>query len=115
MNAPLGLGFRHALHPMYAGFEFQTREDAASRDLGYDFLVAARRPLARRQNLDVPAFQFGVAKIHAEKIAGEECRLIAAGSSANFENGVFFIRRVLWQKRDLQILLEIKEPCADRP
>ena len=52
--------------------------------------------------------------IHAEKAAGEKCRLVAAGPGTNFENGVFFIRHVLWQKRDLQILLEINKPCADR-
>src|ERR1700730_11720796 len=115
MNAPLCLGFGHALHPMRTGFESQTRDDAASRDLGYDFLVASRRSFARRQNLDAPAFQFGVAMIHAEKGAGEKCRLVAAGPGTNFEYGVFFIRRVLWQKCDLQILLEIKKPCADRP
>ena len=42
MDAALRLGFRHALDAMHAGFEFQPRENAASGDLGDDFLVAAR-------------------------------------------------------------------------
>ena len=34
---PLRLGFRHALHPVHAGFEFQPREDAFARDARHDF------------------------------------------------------------------------------
>ena len=107
MDTPLRLGFRHALHPMHAEFEFQLREDAASRDLRDDFLEAARRPslatASRRASLSIRR-----ALIHPEKVAGEKGRLVAAGPGANFENGVLFIRRVLWQKRDFQLVLEIK-------
>ncbi len=44
MDAPLGFGVGHALDPMRAGFEFQSREDAASGDLGDDFFIAAGGP-----------------------------------------------------------------------
>ena len=115
MDAALGFGFRHPLHPMRSGLEFQPCEDTAPRDFSDDFLVTPRCSLTRRQNLDAPALQLGIALIHPEQIAGEKRRLIAAGSSANFENGIFFIRRVLWQKCDLEVLFEFKKPCTDRP
>ena len=92
------------------GFEFEPREDAAPGDLGDDFLESAERAFARRDDLDAPALAFGIALIHAEEIAGEERRLVAAGSGADFENGAFFIRRILRQERDLQLLFERREP-----
>ena len=96
-------------------FKFQPREDAASCDLGDDLLVASRCSLARRQNLDTPAFQLGIALIHPEQIAGKNRRLVAAGPRAYFENGIFLVGGILRQKCNLQILFEFEKPGADRP
>ena len=100
VDAPLRLGRRHPLHPMNAALEFQPREDAAAGDLGDDLLVAARRALARRQDVDLPAFRLGVFDVHAEEIAGEQGRLVAAGSRPHFEDDVALVGGVLGQKRE---------------
>ena len=47
VDAPLVLGFRHALDAMHAQFEFHARENALARDARHDFLVAARVGVAR--------------------------------------------------------------------
>ena len=100
MDAPLGLGRRHALHAMDAALELQPREHAPARDLGDDLLVAAGRPLARRQDLDLPAPALGIFGVHAEKIAGEQRRLVAARAGAHLEDRAALVGCVLRQKRD---------------
>ena len=105
VDAPLRLGLRHALDAMHARFEFQPREDAAALDLGDDFLEAAERAFARRDDLDAPAVQRGIALIHAEEIAGEQRRLVAAGAGADFQDGALFVGGVLGQQRELQLLV----------
>ena len=53
---------------------------------GDDFLVAAELGGAGRDQLDPPALLFGIALVHAEQVAGEQRRLVAAGAGADFEH-----------------------------
>ena len=99
-------GVGHALHAVHAGFEFELGEGAAAADFGDDFLVAAHRAFARGHDLDLPALLGGIALVHAEQIAGEQRRLVAAGAGADFENDVALVHRVLGQEREAQLLLE---------
>ena len=103
VDAAAGLGRRHALHAVHAGFELQLREDALARDGRDDFLVAAGLALARRGDLDLPAAPGGIALVHAEQVAGEQRRLVAAGAGADFEDGVLLVGRVLGQQQDLDV------------
>ncbi len=100
VDAPLRFGRRHALDPMHAALELEPGEHAAAGNLGDDFLVAAGRPLAHRQHLDLPALRLRIFDIHAEEIAGEESRFVAAGPGAHLENRVALVGRVLRQQRD---------------
>ncbi|VXB95231.1 hypothetical protein BREVUG8_70089 [Brevundimonas sp. G8] len=87
VDAPLRLGRRHALHPVDAALELQPAEHAVAGDRGDDFLVAASVALGRRIQLDPPAARGGVAGVHAEQVAGEKSRLVAAGAGAHFQHG----------------------------
>ena len=58
-------------------------------------------------DLDAPALRRGIALIHAEQIAGEKCRLVAAGAGADFEDGVALVSSILGQEQDLDILLQV--------
>ncbi len=82
---------RHALHPVDAGLEFQSREDTAARYRCDDFLVAAGLALARRQHFDAPALARGVSLVHAEEIAGKEGCFRATRTGADFENRALFV------------------------
>ena len=106
VDAAGGLGVGHALHAVHAGFEFQLGERAAAADFGDDFLVAAHRAFARGHDFDLPALIGGVALVHAEQVAGEQRRLVAAGAGADFENDVALVHRVLGQEREPQLLFE---------
>ena len=103
MDAPAGLGRRHALHAVHAGFEFQMGKDALARHRGDDFLVAADLAVAGRDDLDPPAARGGIALIHAEQVAGEQRRLVAAGAGADFEDGVLVVGGILGQQQDLDV------------
>ena len=51
-------------------------------------LVAAQLAGDSRHHLDLPALALGVARVHAEQVAGEQRRLVAAGAGADFEEDV---------------------------
>ena len=48
----------------------------------------------------------GIALVHAEQVAGEQRRLVAAGAGADFEDGVLLVGGVLGQQQDLDVLLQ---------
>ena len=87
--------------------EFHAGENALAGDARHDFLEAARIGVARRKDLDFPALHVGIALIHAEKIGREQRRLLAARACPNLDNRAFVVRRILRQKHDLQIVLEL--------
>src|SRR5690606_21775513 len=97
---------------MHAGLELQPREDATPRHRGDDLLVAAGFAFARRYDLDAPALLGRIALIHAEKIACEKRRLVAAGPGADFENRVLLVSLVLRQEQELKLLAKLFHPAG---
>ncbi len=75
-------------------------------DAADDFLVAAKFRLVRRQYLDRPALALGEARVHAEKVAGEQRRLVTAGAGADFEDDALLVVGVARQQQLLQLDLE---------
>src|SRR5277367_2240505 len=57
------------------------------------------------QDFDRPTFGLGIAGVHAEQIAGEQCRLIAAGSGADFQKDIAVVMRILRNQQALQLEL----------
>ena len=107
VDAPLVLGLGHALHAMHAGFEFHPREHALTRDARHDFLIAARIGVAGRKHLHLPAFNVGIALIHAEKVGREQRCLFAASACANLDDGALVVRGVLGQQLNLQRMFKL--------
>ena len=112
MDAALRFGFRHALHAVGAGFELQLRVRAAAFDAGDDFLVAAVFAGAGGFDFDLPALAFGVARVHAEQVAGEDRRFVAAGAGADFQVEVAFVARVLRDQLREQFGVELLPGAA---
>ena len=50
--------------------------------------IAAVLARALAQRLDLPALRFGVAAVHAQQVAGEDRRLVAAGAGADLEEDI---------------------------
>ncbi len=105
MDAAARLGFRHALHAVDPRFEFQPGKHALARDMGGDFLDAAELGLAFLEDLEGPALRLREALVHAEQVAGEQRRLLAAGAGADLDHRGTGIGRVLGQERQLQRML----------
>ena len=89
-----------------AGLELEPREDARARDARDDLLVAAVLARALAEHLDLPALALGVARVHAEQVAGEDRGFVAAGAGADLEEDVAVVARVLRdeQPRELERL-----------
>src|SRR5450759_760012 len=107
VDAAGGFGVGHALHAMHAGFEFELGKDAAAVDLGDDLLKAAFGAFAQGQDFRLPALLGGIALVHSEQVAGEQCGLVAAGAGADFEDGVVSVHRVFRDQRKLDLLFEL--------
>ena len=107
VDAALVLGLGHALHAMHARFEFHPREHALTRDARHDFLIAARIGVAGRKHLHLPAFNVGIALIHAEKIGREQRSLLAASACANLDDGTLVVGGVLGKQLDLQRMFKL--------
>ena len=103
VDAALRLGRRHALHAMAAGLELQLRVGARADDLGDDFLVAAHFAGTLGNHFDLPALALRIAAVHAEQVAGEQRRFVAAGAGADLEEDVALVVGVLRQQPPLQL------------
>ena len=79
---------------------FSLEKTPAPLDRGDHFSVAADLAFARRQELHLPAVEFGIALVHAEEIAREEPGLGPAGAGADFEDRALLVGGVLRQEQD---------------
>ena len=113
VDAALRLGLRHALHAVRAGFELESRIGAAALDARDDFLVAAVFAGAGGQDFQLPALALGVARVHAEQVAGEDRRLVAAGAGAHFQEDIAFVARILRNQQQAERALPVRR-CAPR-
>ncbi len=103
MDAALGLGGGHALHAVRAGLELEPRVHVLTGDAGDDFLVAAVFAGTLVHHFHFPAMVAGVIVVHAEQIAGENRRLVAAGGGADFEKDIAVVVRILRQQQRLDL------------
>ena len=99
VDAALRLGDRDALHAVHAALVLQPGPDALGLVAGRgdgdgDVLVAAEVGLRRREHLDLPAPALGVAGVHAQQVAGEQRRLLAALPGLHLDHHVVRVRGV---------------------
>ena len=59
-----------------------------------------------RKDLDPPALALGITRIHAEQVAGEDRRLVAAGAGTDFQEHVAPVVGVLGQQHALQAVFQ---------
>ena len=107
MDPTLGFGFRYALNPMGAGFEFQLRVDILTTDAHDDFLVAALFAIAFAHDFGLPSLLFGIAQIHAIKVPCKEGGLGPPRSGPNLKEDIPLIVGIFGQKKHLESLLKL--------
>jgi hypothetical protein len=106
VDTPLCLGLGHALNAVAARFELELGIRAEADDARDDLLVPAEVRGVLGDHLDLPAVAFREARVHAEQIAGENRRLVAARAGADLEKDVALVVRVLRQQHFLQVGFE---------
>src|SRR5258706_151432 len=87
-QAALLVGRRHALHAMAAGLELQEVEHAGAAHREDPFLEAALLGRRAVHDLDRPAHARSVALVQAGEVAGEQRRLLAAGTGADLDDAI---------------------------
>jgi len=75
-------------------------EHALAGDAGDDLLEAARVGRRSGDHLDPPALRFGVALVHPEQVAREQCRLVATGAGADLEHRRALVGGIARQQRE---------------
>ena len=92
---------------MDAALKLQTGIGAGALYDGADLLDAAELGLIEIRNLDLPAPAFSVHAVHTKEAVRKEGRLLPADAAADLEDYVLLVVRVLRQKQDAQLLLQL--------
>ena len=95
VDAALRLGGRHPLHPVHAALPLEPGPDAVPAlghalglDRDRDVLDAAEVGVLGVEHLGDPAVPLGVAQVHAQQVAGEQRRLLAALARLDLQDHV---------------------------
>ena len=106
LDTSLGLGLGHSLDAVHAGFIFHHPVDSVAAGQLEDYLLEAAGSAGRLVgHLDLPAAGFGVMLVHAEEVAREDRRLVAAGAAAYLDYGVLAVVGVGGDQQQLDLLL----------
>ena len=89
---------------------FSLRIDLVAFDHRDDFLQAADcRTRESREHFHLPALRFGVARVHAEDLGGEQRGFVAAGAGADFEDDVLLVVGILREQQNLQVVFDLAD------
>ena len=107
MDAALRLGLGHALDTVHARLVFERAVDVLPRDFEDDFLVTARGAVREGGDLIAPALRLDVFGVHAQQVAGEDGRLVAARATADLHDGVLRVLRVFGDQQQFDLLFHL--------
>ena len=111
MHSALCLRSRDTLHAVHAAFVLQRAIHTLARHRADDFLESARRAFVGTGHLQSPALALAILGVHAEEVAGKECRLVSARASADFEDSVAAVLWVGGDEEQLDFFLQLRAAC----
>src|SRR5271154_88516 len=106
VNASLGFRGGNALGAVHAAFVFELGINFVAVYGGYDFFHSAERRRGAFEHFHFPSLRFGVARIHAEKLAGEEGGFIAARAGTDFNDDALFVVGIFREQEQLEFALD---------
>ena len=92
---------------MHAAFKLQFGKDALPDHFEHSILDAAEITFAAIHQFGFPALKLRVTRVHLQKVGREQCRLITAGTRADFDDRRRGVRGIFRQELNLQIVLEL--------
>ena len=96
MDAPLGLRFRHPLHPVHAAFKFHAPIHPGTGNLGHHFLKTAQLGRVGVHQFHRPAHGVRVTGIHTEQHFREQSRFLAACPAPDLQDDILVIVGIAW-------------------
>ena len=112
VDASLGLGGRHALHPVAARLKAQPAVNAHAQRVGRPFdaqhhlLVATQLRGRLADDFAAPAATLGVTRVHAKQVGSKQRRFVTAGTGAQLQKSRPGVVRVFGYQHSLQRLVK---------
>ena len=114
MLTPWPPGLRHALHAVHAGLVFHHAIDAVvAGELEDDLFEAAGGAGSLVGDLELPAAALREMLVHAEEVAGEDRRLVAAGAAADLDHRVLAVVGIGRDEQETDLLLHLRNLGLD--
>ena len=104
MHAPAGLGLRHALDAVDAGFKLESRVCPVTADDKVSFLYTAQLRVVVVQKLHAIAALFRVHRVHAVEVGSKKRALLPAHTAADLDDDVLVVVRVARQQQHAQLV-----------
>ena len=107
VDATLGLGDRHPLHPVRTALVLHAGPHAVAGQTRN--VISLKPPMSDgldAEHLELPAHAGGVAPVHLEQVAGEEVGLLAALGAADLDDDVLVVVGVAGQQQHLDLVVE---------
>ena len=101
MDAALGFGLRHPLHPVDAAFVLQAAVGPLPLDRKAYLLDAPQLGFVQVQHLGPPAQPLDVHGVHPVEAAGKEGGLLAAGPGPYLDDDVLLVVGILGEEQQL--------------
>jgi hypothetical protein len=98
---------------VHSGFVLEARVDFLALDEGDDLLEAAGGAGRAGQDLELPAPALGVARVHAEQVAGEDRRFVTAGAGAHFQIEIALVARIARDQEQAQAAVQFGDARFD--
>src|SRR5277367_2350172 len=92
----------------------EPRVRAASADQRDHFLDSAESGVAHVQHFELEAVALGVARVHAEQVAGKERGFFTAGAGSDFQDYVLLVVRIARRQQLLELLFDGAEIFLQR-
>ena len=97
VDAALGLGLRHTLHPVHTALVFQTAVGPVAVHREDGFLHAAQFRLVEVEHFQLPSPALRVHAVHAQQAVSEQGGFFAARTAANLHDDVFAVVGIFGQ------------------
>ena len=107
VDAALGLGLRHTLHPVHPALVLEAVICACTVHRDDGFLYAAKFGLVQVEQFQRPTTVLGVHGVHAQQAVGKQGGFLAAGTAADLHDDVFAVVHVLGQQQNFEIIFQL--------
>ena len=106
MDAALGLGLRHALHPVHTALVLEAVVGPGTIHREDGFLHAAKLGLVQVEHFQLPSPALHIHGVHAQQTVGKQGRFLAACAAADLHNDIFAIVHIFGQQHNFEIIFQ---------